>query len=71
MTVGKIENGLESGFVKHRLNYLLITDPRSLVDNRQDAWILCIVLALKNHPKLINFEYLYNGQETHICKVVK
>ena len=27
MTVGKIENGLEHGFVKHRLNCLLITDP--------------------------------------------
>ena len=23
MTIGKIENGLEHGFVKHRLNYLL------------------------------------------------
>ena len=29
MTVGKIENGLERGFVKHRLYYLLITDPMS------------------------------------------
>ena len=27
MTVAKIENGLECGFVKHRLNCLLITDP--------------------------------------------
>ena len=27
MAVGKIENGLERGFVKHRLNRLLITDP--------------------------------------------
>ena len=27
MIVGKIENGLERGFVKHRLNCLLITDP--------------------------------------------
>ena len=26
MIVGKIENGLERGFVKHRLNCLLITD---------------------------------------------
>ena len=31
MTVGKIENGLERGFVKHRLNCPLITDPRSLL----------------------------------------
>ena len=30
MTVRKIENGLERGFVKHRLNCLLITDPVSL-----------------------------------------
>ena len=27
VTVGKIENGLERVFVKHRLNCLLITDP--------------------------------------------
>ena len=27
MIVGKIENGLEPGFVKHGLNCLLITDP--------------------------------------------
>ena len=27
MTFGKIENGLERGFVKHRLNCLLKTDP--------------------------------------------
>ena len=25
--IGKIENSLERGFVKHRLNCLLITDP--------------------------------------------
>ena len=30
MTVGKIDNGLERGFVKHRLNCLLITDPMIL-----------------------------------------
>ena len=30
MIVGKIENGLELGFV-HRLNCLLITDPKFLV----------------------------------------
>ena len=30
MTVGKIENGLERGFVKNRLNCLLITDPKFL-----------------------------------------
>ena len=30
MTGGKIENGLERSFVKHRLNYLLITDPECL-----------------------------------------
>ena len=32
MNVGKIENGLhvERGFVKHRLNCLLITDPKCL-----------------------------------------
>ena len=31
MTVGKLEDGLESGFVKHRLNCLLITDPKSFI----------------------------------------
>ena len=30
MIVCKIENGLEVGFVKHRLNCLLITDPKGL-----------------------------------------
>ena len=30
MIVGKIENGLERGFVKHRLNCLLKTDPEGL-----------------------------------------
>ena len=30
MTVGKVENGLEHSFVKHRLNCLLLTDPESL-----------------------------------------
>ena len=29
MIVGKIENGLDRGFVKHRLNCLLIADPIS------------------------------------------
>ena len=29
MIVGTIENGLERGFVKHRLNYVLIIDHRS------------------------------------------
>ena len=31
MIVGKIENGLERGFVKHRLNHLSITDSLSLL----------------------------------------
>ena len=30
MIGGKIENGLERGFVKHGLNYLLISDPKIL-----------------------------------------
>ena len=30
MTVDKIENGLECGFVKRCLNCLLITDPRGV-----------------------------------------
>ena len=30
MIDGNIENGLERGFVKHRLNYVLIIDPKSL-----------------------------------------
>ena len=33
MTAGKIENGLERGFVKHRLScLLLITDPENSVE---------------------------------------
>ena len=31
LTGGKIENGLERGFVNRRLNYLLITDPRGFL----------------------------------------
>ena len=30
MMAGKIENGFERGFVRHRLNCLLITDPKWL-----------------------------------------
>ncbi|XP_068761606.1 putative ATP-dependent DNA helicase Q1 [Montipora capricornis] len=30
MTVGNVENGLEHGFVKHCLNYVLIIDPKTL-----------------------------------------
>ena len=33
MIVGKIENGLVRGFVKHRLNCLLITDPTFLISS--------------------------------------
>ena len=39
MTVGKIENGLERGFVKHGVNCLLITDPRCFI-----VYIVIIVL---------------------------
>ena len=46
MTGGKIENGLERGFVKHRLNYLLITDPKldlrsPIVDHKNNHQIKC------------------------------
>ena len=37
MIGGKIENGLERGFVKHCLNYLLITDPRPLLWELKDV----------------------------------
>ena len=33
MIGGKIENVLERGFVKHRLNCLFITDPKFFHDN--------------------------------------
>ena len=39
MIVGKIENGLERGFVKHRLNYLLITDPLCLRKKSKIDWL--------------------------------
>ena len=35
MTVGTIENGLEPGFVKHRLNCLLMTDPKNFTSLRE------------------------------------
>ena len=40
MIVGKIENGLERGFLKHRLNCLLITDPSCLWCFHQIFWLL-------------------------------
>ena len=40
MTVGKVENGLERDFVNYRLNYLLITDPVSIVDVIQSVGAL-------------------------------
>ena len=42
MTVGKIENGSERGFVKHRLNCLLITDPICL-ENPYGALVLILI----------------------------
>ena len=36
MIVGKIVNGLERGFVKHRLNCELITDPLNLSLTKKD-----------------------------------
>ena len=42
MTVGKIENGLERGFVKHRLNCLLVTDP-----------IRCLLYFALNFPQIV------------------
>ena len=37
MIVGKIENDLERGFVKHRLNCLLITDPMCLIASKPNS----------------------------------
>ena len=45
--VSKIENGLERGFVKHRLNCLLITDPESLL------------MHSDNHRKHLIYFYIY------------
>ena len=39
-TVGKIENGLERCFVKHRLNCILITDPNSFCSVKNYAFKL-------------------------------
>ena len=46
-TVGKIENGLECGFVKHRLNCLLITDPMSRLTYVQFVQLNCHILVWK------------------------
>ena len=46
MTVGKIENGLERDFVKHSLNCLLITDPKSSPHS-----------CFKTHYKIVQFFY--------------
>ena len=47
MIVGKIEDGLERGFVKHRLNCLSITDPESLL------------MYSDNHRERLMYFYIY------------
>ena len=49
MTVGKIENGLERGFVKHRLNCLLITDPRFSLRQLKAEKFFCESASLLNN----------------------
>ena len=48
MIVGKIENGIERGFVKHRLNCLLITDPlyhHALIKQSRSYLILRVIIS--------------------------
>ena len=45
MTVGKIENGLERRFVRHRLNYLSITDPNLYLVVCFSLWTLSVSLS--------------------------
>ena len=47
MIVGNIENGLERGFVKHCLNYVLIIDPMCFSCKCDDSKILALVVILK------------------------
>ena len=51
MTVSKIENGLERGFVKHRLNCLLITDPLTLFFSN--------VFTLRGLTVMVPYFFLY------------
>ena len=53
MTVGKIENGLKRGFIKRRLNYLLITDPERFRRHRSNRGVLCKLRPTVAIPSLI------------------
>ena len=67
MIIGKIENALERGFVKHRLNCLLITDtwspiPPLLISAITEtmtvicveAWFFFFRLSIRNYVSFIN-----------------
>ena len=47
MSVGKIENGLERGFVKHRLNYNIRRSLTVLVDSIIINCCKCLYFTLK------------------------
>ena len=65
MIFGKIENDLERGFVKHRLNCLLITDPydfskvidmqmmNQVLNGTHFPLIIFIVNLVHVHPKYV------------------
>ena len=57
MTVGKIENGLEHGFLKHRLKCLLITDPKCLFQLRAVPLKLLGMRSIQNFAKVLEGEF--------------
>ena len=65
MIVGKIENGLERSFVKHRLNCLLITDPVSFVDAVQSTG------ALNTVPQSICVEASISYSFSHFLELLE
>ena len=64
MIGGKIGNGLERGFVKHGLNYLLITNPKCLF------WVdSCKLVQTKRNIKTFCNLYLYIPFSYHNFKI--
>ena len=50
MTIGKIENGLERGFVKHRLNCRFITDPMCFTSSYTEFYLSADINECENDP---------------------
>ena len=70
MIVGKIENGLERGFVKHRLNCLLITDQLVLFfkQNNREARLLGVGFRTENNTSFSRSCHMKDSTAEQIAK---